>query len=212
MIDQLLATLLETALSPFGLVFLLPLLKLVPLRRLRKGLQARAASAGRADRRARATTAAARDEPPITAAAGCRIERVPVLNGEERKIAARLDALLKESDGRFRLLAQVSMDEFLSVRGGRDEKTRFAVRGRFAQKRVDFLIVDAAFEPVVAIEYQGSGHRSGDWEKRDAAKREVLRSAGLALCLIEHRQAWDTVERDLRGLLGIEKPGARQAA
>jgi hypothetical protein len=201
MIDQLLATFLETVLSPFGLIFLLPLVKLVPLRRLRKALLAAGAPSREAPR---PRSAASREEPPISAGAGCRVETVPVLNGEERRIAARIDALLREADGRFRLLAQVSMDEFLSVRGGRDDKARFALRGRFSQKRVDFLIVDDAFAPVLAIEYQGSGHRAGNWKKRDATKHEILRIAGLPLRLIEHRQAWDEVEDDLRGLLGIE--------
>jgi hypothetical protein len=212
MIDLLLATFLETFLSPLGLVFLLPLVKLVPMRRLRRALQASSAAGARLDRPARPSRVAAREEPPITAAAGCRIESVPVLNGEERRIAARIDALLREADGRFRLLAQVSMDEFLSVRGGRDDKARFALRGRFSQKRVDFLIVDDAFAPVLAIEYQGSGHRAGNWERRDATKHEILRITGLPLCLVEHRQAWDDIEADLRGLLGIEPLRAMQQA
>lgn len=51
---------------------------------------------------------------------------------------------------------------------------------RFNAKRVDFLVVDARWQPVAVVEYQGSGHFQGDSEKRDAIKRSYCRAANIA--------------------------------
>jgi hypothetical protein len=46
-------------------------------------------------------------------------------------------------------------------------------------KRVDMLIVDQGGWPVLAVEYQGSGHYIGTAAARDAVKKEALRKAGV---------------------------------
>lgn len=46
-------------------------------------------------------------------------------------------------------------------------------------KRIDILIVDRAGWPVVAVEYQGSGHYQGTAAIRDAVKKEALLKAGV---------------------------------
>lgn len=149
-----------------------------------------------------------RREPTPSYADGCVISVRPVLNGEERALAARLDELLALAPGRYRLLAQVSLDEIFTVTGGRDRKARFGVRGTFSQKRVDFLVVDPAARPVLGIEYQGSGHHKGNAAERDAAKARTFARAGLPLHCIDHGYHWRTEARTLQGLLGIGQNAA----
>ena len=69
-------------------------------------------------------------------------------------------------------LAQVSLGEFIGPKGPQkgwtsDERTAwFALQAR----RVDFLIVDREFMPVLVVEHQGSGHFQGNWKQRDQDK------------------------------------------
>jgi hypothetical protein len=188
--------------SPWMLLLVLPLLRHLPWHALLAGADPDARDRRRRPDRSKPTQ---RVEPRLTALSGCGITPRAVLNGEERAMAARLDALLSEAEGRYRLLAQVSMDEFLEVTGG-DQRARFGLRGRFAQKRVDFLIVDRGTMPVVAIEYQGSGHHRGDSAQRDATKAEILSRAGIPLQAVPYRANWPREVEALRAILGLEGP------
>lgn len=54
-------------------------------------------------------------------------------------------------------------------------------------KRVDALVIAPNGLPVLAVEYQGSGHYQNDAAARDAVKREALRKAGVQyLEVFEH--------------------------
>lgn len=105
------------------------------------------------------------------AAASFRPQRL--LNQAERRVLSALDAALDAHAPDWRAMAQVNLGEILS---SPDERAYRAINA----KRVDLLVVDAQGWPVVAIEYQGSGHYlSGDASLRDAVKREALRRAGV---------------------------------
>jgi len=141
--------------------------------------------------------------PSAPGADGCNIAVVPVLNGEETRLARRLDALLAGAGGRLRLLAQVSLDEIFEVSGGRDRKARYGLRGTFSQKRVDFLLVDAAMRPVLGIEYHGSGHHRGNAARRDTVKARTFDRAGLTLRTIRAGYDWPREAEALRTLLDL---------
>ncbi|MED5543800.1 DUF2726 domain-containing protein [Novosphingobium decolorationis] len=97
----------------------------------------------------------------------------PLLNRPERRLMSVLDACVREGAPDWRVMAQVSMGEI--VRSD-DEDAYFAVNS----KRVDLLVVNDAYEPLHAIEFQGTGHHLGrDAAARDAVKREALRKAGI---------------------------------
>ncbi len=116
----------------------------------------------------------------------------PLLNEEEKKVfkmvfgfLERWNANLKnpsESRGLI-LLSQVSLGEFIGPEKNEedwsyeDKNAWFALQGR----RVDFLIIDQNFHPILAIEHQGSGHFQGDWKERDKLKQSVYRYAGIQL-------------------------------
>lgn len=72
-----------------------------------------------------------------------------------------------------RVFAQTNLGEILS---SKDEAAYRSINS----KRVDVLVIDKGGWPVLAVEYQGSGHYRGTAAARDAVKKEALRRAGVA--------------------------------
>ncbi|GAB5448309.1 DUF2726 domain-containing protein [Gymnodinialimonas sp.] len=122
----------------------------------------------------------------------------PVLNQSERRVHRQLAQIVGGSPTHS-LLTQVSMGEFLHVAGGRTGRAqRQSVFNAFNAKRVDFLIVDADWLPVVVLEYQGSGHYQGNARARDAIKRAVCETAGIAFMEVASGGLTPAQVRDLR--------------
>ena len=69
------------------------------------------------------------------------------------------------------IFSQVSLGEII---GCKNEKKFYTINS----KRIDFLIVDLAGNPLIAIEYQGKGHYQGNYKERDAIKRHAVEEAG----------------------------------
>ena len=74
----------------------------------------------------------------------------------------------------WQVMAEVSLGEILRC----EDKAAFSC---INSKGVYLLIVDAACNPLHAIEYQGGGHFKGAHATaaRDAVKKEALRRAGI---------------------------------
>lgn len=51
----------------------------------------------------------------------------------------------------------------------------------FNSKRVDMLICDEDWYPLIAVEHQGEDHDQGNAEERDRVKRLALERAGIGL-------------------------------
>jgi hypothetical protein len=99
-----------------------------------------------------------------------------VLNGEEQDVF--WSALKWTRRNKLYLHPQVSMGEFLRAKDGSLKDKLFRA---FNARRVDFLVSDWNWKPVLVIEHQGSGHFQGNWRLHDAVKRLVLGLAGLPL-------------------------------
>ena len=96
-----------------------------------------------------------------------------LLNRSEAKVFAALDKAVIARNPGWQVMAQVSLGEFLA---SPDKDAFLAVNS----KRVDFALMDENCRVVHALEYQGSGHHTGDCAAaRDAVKREALRKAGI---------------------------------
>lgn len=96
-----------------------------------------------------------------------------LLNKPEAKVFEALDKLVIARNPRWQVMAQVSLGEFLA---SPDKDAFLAVNS----KRVDFALMDENCRVVHALEYQGSGHHTGDCAAaRDAVKKEALRKAGI---------------------------------
>lgn len=113
-----------------------------------------------------------------------------LMNKDEYGLFIRLEPLLKSNHPGYRLFAQVSMGEIV---GSTDRKAYSCVNS----KRVDFVIISPYGEPVVVVEYQGSGHYQSDAIQRDAVKKEACRKAGIAYIEIMDKYS----DRDLDNLL-----------
>jgi hypothetical protein len=121
---------------------------------------------------------------------------VPLLNLSERRVFQEIEALLREIGAPHRLFAQVALGEVINVQPGlADPAQRQSALNRINAKRLDFLIVDRDWIPVLAIEYHGSGHFRGNADARDAVKREACRAAGLPLIEIA-RSGMSPQQRD----------------
>ena len=83
------------------------------------------------------------------------------------------DTAVTECITGWQVMAQVSLGEFLA---SPDRDAFFAVNS----KRVDFALMDQNARVVHALEYQGTGHHTGNSAAaRDAVKKEALRKAGI---------------------------------
>ncbi len=140
----------------------------------------------------------------VATGSDAKVVATPLLNASERKIFAALSGLIAESQGGFRLFAQVAIGEVLKIeRAGISASEWTTFFNQINGKRVDFLVVDDAWAPVAAIEYQGRGHYRGDAEKRDAIKREACRKAGIPFIEIPADGLTPSQVAALKHLLGV---------
>lgn len=123
----------------------------------------------------------------------------PLLNRSEQRVFAHLELQVAEVAADWKVMCQVSLGEILA---SKSKEAFLAVNS----KRVDFLIVDGQSRPLLAIEYQGSGHYQASAAARDAVKREALRRAGIGFAEI----ASGDKPSELRAV--VAKLAAEQAA
>jgi hypothetical protein len=123
--------------------------------------------------------------------------RRPLLNKAEKQLVLDLDVVIPEVFGpTARMLSQVSYGEFLK---GEDR----SAHARINQKRADFVVVDAGFELLCVIEYQGSGHYGrgekarANAEHRDRVKRAACTSAGIPFVEIPAKFSLDILREKL---------------
>ncbi|UYZ83684.1 DUF2726 domain-containing protein [Entomomonas sp. E2T0] len=90
-----------------------------------------------------------------------------------------------------RVFAQVSLGEIL------DSSYNLA-RRCINSKRVDILIIDGSGNPLLAVEYQGSGHYKSDAALRDAVKKEALRKAGVGYIEVTPEHTNDDIKYIVR--------------
>jgi len=116
--------------------------------------------------------------------------RRPLMNKGEYDIFCKLETLLSQLPGRYRLFAQVSLGEILHT----DDALAYR---SINCKRSDFVIIDRAGYPVAVIEYQGSGHYKKDASIRDAIKRQACNSAGIVFTELHERYS----DEDLKAVI-----------
>ena len=121
----------------------------------------------------------------------------PLLNKGEARLFAELDLLIIARNPSWRVMAQVSLGEFIA---SPDAEAHRCINS----KRVDLLLVDADCRARHAIEYQGTGHHQGSAAARDAVKKEALRKAGIGYHEVV---AGQTTPKELRLLVEKLVPG-----
>ena len=125
----------------------------------------------------------------------------PLLSKPEARILRTAEAAIAERGLPWRVMAQVCLGEILASPSAR-------AYAAISSKRVDLLLIDAASQPIAAIEYQGTGHYLGAAPAGDAVKKEALRRAGVRWIELtsEHRPHEVVREIDrLAAALGVER-------
>lgn len=129
--------------------------------------------AGRKNSKKTPTTKTERATKDLTTVSEAKFVPWALLNRSEAKVFAALDAAVAARNDGWRVMAQVSLGEFLR---SPDDEAFYAINS----KRVDFALMDENCCVRHAIEYQGTGHHAGTTAAaRDAVKKEALRKAGI---------------------------------
>lgn len=102
-----------------------------------------------------------------------KYSRQKLLNNPERDLYWKLVTICKNN--KVIISAQVNLGEILQSEEG--YKT-------IQCKRCDFCITDRSFNPLVVIEYNGSGHFNDTSKERDEIKKTAIESSGIALFII----------------------------
>ena len=111
-----------------------------------------------------------------------RYQKQKVCNRLERMAYLAALGVVLERQRKERVLAQVCLGGFLRHPDKR-------AHGAINSKRVDVLVCNDDFMPLVAIEIDGSGHRLSDLaDITDEGKEHALRSAGIALIRIAAKE------------------------
>jgi len=91
--------------------------------------------------------------------------------------------------GQAHVFAKVRMEDFVSVRG--PERRRFAARGHIKSRHIDFLLTDAEFRPLMAVEVDGGSHHSEKAVAADELKNRILYLAGVPLLRLRVGTDWN---------------------
>ncbi|MDG9730416.1 DUF2726 domain-containing protein [Ignatzschineria sp. RMDPL8A] len=126
--------------------------------------------------------------------------RVNLLNHSEIRVFNELQKYLKSD---FFIYPQVSLGEIIKAKN-----KNISAFNIINSKRVDFLIVNQRFNPIIAIEYHGQGHYRGNYKVRDEVKRITLEKAGIIYLAIRYDDDdLQTVKNKITRLLeDVSKP------
>jgi len=114
-----------------------------------------------------------------------------LLNNDEQRLAPLLQTWADDSG--VRLLAQVSMGEFLEATKGAHYRDVFAT---YNSKRVDFLVCNEDWSPRFVVEHFGEGHFGQGYAAQDEVKSRLLNLSdlGLVITLFDDQDA-DILEK-----------------
>jgi hypothetical protein len=109
-----------------------------------------------------------------------RVVKRALLTENEKEFLQRLE----EAFPQHRIMAQVCLGALMApaVRGG--SRDYLAIRGRFAQKVVDYVILDDAFEVVALVELDDKTHSV----EKDALRDAMTAAAGYVTLRYRSRQ------------------------
>jgi|GEM_PF-2669786 len=104
------------------------------------------------------------------------------VNKEAVRVLYALEEWVRVNQPKWRISFEVGMGAFIRTTHSSDERVQKAAFSSCNSKRVDFLLIDPFGQPVLAVEYHGSGHSlSSDAEDRMRVKRLVLERVGIPL-------------------------------
>lgn len=92
---------------------------------------------------------------------------------------------------------KVRLEDFIEAWGPERQRLRMEIKSR----HVDFLLVNRAWQPVLAVEVDGGVHLRPDRRREDERKNAVLAAAGIDLLRLPADGAWEHIfdARERRG-------------
>ena len=112
-----------------------------------------------------------------------------------------LEELVKRHRPSWRVFAEVNMGAFLFV-DPQSNANKYIRKEAFASinsKRVDFLVIDGTGNPVIAVEYNGTGHAIDPLaaSMRDEVKLSALTQAGIHLLTLDNIDATEVTKHKI---------------
>lgn len=132
---------------------------------------------------------------PLKAVMAASFQRRPVFNASEYHAFKIIEDDIAAEQMGYRVFAQTSLGEILA---SPNDDAFHSINA----KRIDILVIDRSGLPVVAVEYQGSGHYQGRAAARDAIKMEALRKAGVRYVEVFPSDSADQIRARVREQLG----------
>jgi len=120
--------------------------------------------------------------------------RPHLLTEPERRFARLLEQVAAHRHKH--LCVQVPLAALLQIPSGTPNHQTW--RNKIDRKTIDFVLTDADYRPVIAIEYDDSSHSRNSRRERDAFVGQALESAGLPLVRIGYRERLDAAALDAR--------------
>jgi hypothetical protein len=128
--------------------------------------------------------------------AQAELRAVRPVNPEAVDVLYALEAWIASNRPGWRVSFEVSMGAFIKTTYDPEERQQNAAFRSYNSKRVDFLLIDKKGQPMLAVEYHGTGHDlSRDAADRMEVKRLALGRAGIALLEIPARATRKDMQR-----------------
>lgn len=131
----------------------------------------------------------------LVAVMAAPFEKRRVLSPSEYRVFKIVENELTAARKGYRVFGQTSLGEVL-------QSSCPNAFSSINSKRADILVIDPFGWPVLAVEYQGSGHYQGTAAARDAIKKEALRKAGVRYLEVGEADSDDQIRLRVREQLG----------
>lgn len=110
------------------------------------------------------------------------LRAVRPVNKEAVRVLYALDEWIATHRPDWRMAFEVSMGAFIKTSYDPEDRMQKAAFSSYNSKRVDFLLIDRFGQPMLVVEYHGTGHDlSDDAPDRMEVKRLALARAGIPL-------------------------------
>lgn len=110
------------------------------------------------------------------------LRAVRPVNKESVRVLYALEKWIATNRPDWRVAFEVSMGAFIKTRYDPNDKIKKSAFSSYNSKRVDFLLIDGFGQPMLAVEYHGTGHDlSDDATDRMKVKRLTLNRAKIPL-------------------------------
>ncbi|MBB2172344.1 DUF2726 domain-containing protein [Gluconacetobacter asukensis] len=134
----------------------------------------------------------------------CRLKAVPPVNREAVRVLYAIDEWIKDRQPDWRFAFEVAMGGFIKTPYAPDDPRQKRAFNSYSGKRVDFLLIDRFGNPVLVVEYNGSGHDlSRDADARMAVKRLALQKADIPLLEIPEKMGKSDIFAALSEKVGV---------